>query len=170
MQPSPRLPSRKPFLKRRASVFMYRMRPEPVVLRPMAFCPHWSAIPRENGGPGVSTGCVRSIQQQELSPEITFSSPRTSPAARWLRRRQSPELRCPSCRPRSPFSDSSLTSPLAGSRVAARRADVLLVVVAGATATTAQSVRLVAALTCKAFHRQRISTRLRAGPSSANFV
>ncbi len=45
-------------------------------------------------------------------------------------------------------SSSALTSPLASSRVAARRADVLLVVVAGATATTAQSVRLVAALAC----------------------
>ena len=40
-----------------------------------------------------------------------------------------------------------LTGPLAGSGVAAPRAGVLLVVVAGATATRAQSVRLVAALT-----------------------
>jgi hypothetical protein len=37
------LPSRKPFLKRRESVFMYLMRPLPVVLRRMAFCPHSSA-------------------------------------------------------------------------------------------------------------------------------
>lgn len=36
-------PSRKPFLKRLDRVFMYLMRPEPVVLRPMAFWPHWSA-------------------------------------------------------------------------------------------------------------------------------
>lgn len=41
-----------------------------------------------------------------------------------------------------------LTGPLPGSRVPAGGAGVLLVVVAGATATTAQSVRLVAALTC----------------------
>lgn len=41
-------PSRKPFLNRRASVFIYRMRPVPVVLRPMAFCPHWSAIPEHD--------------------------------------------------------------------------------------------------------------------------
>ncbi|GIL43555.1 hypothetical protein Vafri_1260, partial [Volvox africanus] len=40
-----------------------------------------------------------------------------------------------------------LVGPLAGSGVAARRADVLLVVVAGATATNAQRVRLVATLT-----------------------
>lgn len=42
-----------------------------------------------------------------------------------------------------------LTCPLAGSGVATRRAGVLLVVVAGATATRAQSVRLVATLTYK---------------------
>lgn len=33
------VPSLKPFLNRLVSVFMYRIRPVPTVLRPLAFCP-----------------------------------------------------------------------------------------------------------------------------------
>jgi hypothetical protein len=111
------VPSRNPFLKRRPTVFRYRMRPTPSVRRRTAFLPQLTAHASEGACGGGGRGARRA----------TSNSPRSAPP-----------------RPLSPPARPARTlAHLARHAVPAGRTTRLRRVVRALATTTAQNVRLV---------------------------